>query len=502
MNSPESVKKNIHLVLLDKIRVGERLRSNLVSSLVGDFQTSFQKSPGLFSAIGVKEAEDVEGIYDLIYGETRLTAIKTLHFLRLPAYYNGEVLPQDFMPVLILPKGLTKAQYLRIEMEENSMRKDFTIQDLGRAVKKVAMLEMSIEEAEKVEEAEKLKEKENLVPPQTPQETTSSRVEDEETEEVHAPSSILNLFQAQKPSAEIMQRAAEKIFPDLSPETAKAKAKLAVTVVDAIDSGSPLGEALKGVSTDKEAREIIKAVSVQDLRATLTRHQGQGFSSKRFNLILGDCVEELPKLEHKSFDVCITDTLSGVEKNIFRVPSLGDVKETAFEEFMRVTPLILKSVSKLCKDKAHLYLSCDINNYHLLKEMVLSSCPNKSWQIPSAPFIQYNPQGGRVIYPGFTPRSSYSVWLYAYREKQEYKTINDVLELDPTIKDPYPAEKPIEALKALLSRSTTTGDSVLDFMAGSGNILKACHDLKLVVTAIEKDPAYFERMQTTVKGLI
>jgi DNA modification methylase len=45
------------------------------------------------------------------------------------------------------------------------------------------------------------------------------------------------------------------------------------------------------------------------------------------------------------------------------------------------------------------------------------------------------------------------------------------------------------------------GDKVLDFMAGTGSVIPACHELKLSCTAIELEAEYYGRMLERVQGL-
>lgn len=56
----------------------------------------------------------------------------------------------------------------------------------------------------------------------------------------------------------------------------------------------------------------------------------------------------------------------------------------------------------------------------------------------------------------------------------------------------HPAEKPIELLKKLISKSAKPGDRILDTHGGSMSIAIACHDLGFDLDLYEIDADYFK----------
>ena len=56
----------------------------------------------------------------------------------------------------------------------------------------------------------------------------------------------------------------------------------------------------------------------------------------------------------------------------------------------------------------------------------------------------------------------------------------------------HPAEKPLDLLKCLISKSTKEGDLILDCFAGSGSTLIACKELKRDFIGIELAKEYSE----------
>ena len=299
---------------------------------------------------------------------------------------------------------------------------------------------------------------------------------------------------------EAVKKTAEQLYEGKAGGGYTQAVKDSLQVVHAMESSPELAAKLEKVKDQSEARKVLKNHAQDEQRKVLALEQGKTFSGKMHDVIHGDCLVELKKLPAKTFDVCCTDPIYGIDAGGFgnsggRMSAFNHNYNDSLENFQRIMPQALKEVSRVLKDKAHIYLACDIRNLPLLRRYLEeSSDRNNPWRIPSAPFIQYKLAGGRVPHPGYTPRRSYELWLYAYRgEKIEYRLINDVIECESDRTETHGAGKPKDLLKTFLNRSCMPGDKVIDFMAGSGSILPAAHELKLRCTAIELDTSYYGR---------
>ena len=445
----------------------DRFRKNCSEDLIAKLQDSIGKYPGLLSAPGVKELPS--GDYELVFGETRLRAIEGMHDLGQAVFYNGRELEEGEIPVLVLVGGLGELELLTAELEENTLREGFTFLEESAAIARIAALQQK------------------LLDINTP-------LDSEKEESVKISNEAIKLTTAQ-------------IFEGAADSNHTKQVKLAVVVAKAVTEGGALGNLLAGATNANEANKIIQKHKESEQRVVLANAQGKTFSSDKHTVLHGDCLEEMKKITAR-FDVCLTDPIYGIGANKF-ADGGGKIKGSSHdyddspETFRKVMPEALKLMTKLMKPAAHIYIACDIRNYFLIREYLeAASDKTNPWKIPNAPIIQYKLAGGRVPYPGYTFRRSWEMWIYAYRgDKQEYQLINDVIECVSDKTETIGAAKPVDLLKTFLRRSCMPGNTVLDFMAGSGGILKACHELKLLCTAIESSKEQYGRCLERIKEL-
>ena len=467
---------NIQFIPLKDIIVKEdRFRKLFSEKNLSSLQDSISNGPGLINAITLKPN------LELNTGESRFKAISILHDIGLPVKYHGKIVPEGMIPAIIVEEIEDELEFLKAELEENTCREGFTYLEEAQAIARIAAIQQAIIE--------------------------KNRKPLEERKADAAKKHILGI-PLTKISPEAIKQTAEKVYEGKSGGGYNKTVKDSITIVNAMETNPELAKKLVKAKDMTEAQKILKKSAEEDLRTKLALDQGKSFNSSIHTIIHGDCLVELPKIQSKTFDVCLTDPIYGIDAGSFgnsagRMDNFDHSYDDSIETFKRVLPTALKEISRILKDKAHLYLACDLRNYFLLKEYVEKSSDRENpWRIPNAPFIQYKLAGGRVPHPGFTPRRSYEVWLYAYRgEKQEYKLINDVIECESDRTETHGAGKPKELLKTFLNRSCMPGDKVIDFMAGSGSLLPAAHELKLKATLIEIETAYYGRILERMKEL-
>lgn len=479
MSSAQSEVRFIPIV--DVVIPKNRFRTLFTERNLTGLQDSISTGHGLINAITLRPS------MELNTGESRLKAISILHDLGLPVLYQGKKVPEGHVPAIIVETDLDEIAFLKAELHENTAREGFTYLEEAAAIAKIATLEQGLINAAK-------------------------KPLEERKAEAAAKSGLGPLgIPLSQISKEAVKKTAEKVFEGNSGAYYDKQVKDSLVIMNAMEKNPDLATKLQKAPNMSEAQKILKKHAEADQRSNLALAQGKTFSNKVHSVIHGDCLEEMAKLPEASFDVCLTDPIYGIDAHKFadgagKMGNFEHTYEDTLENFKTVLPKALKQVSRLLKERAHIYLACDIRNYHLLKEMLAaSSDPNNPWRIPNAPFIQYKVGGGRVPHPGYTPRRSYELWLYAYRgDKQEYKLINDVIECMSDRSDEasrFGACKPKDLLKTFLSRSCMPGDKVIDFMAGSGSVIPACHELKLRCTAIEIVADQYGRCLERVKEL-
>lgn len=453
-----------------------RFRKTFSEKNLSDLQESISNGPGLINAITLRPNMEINT------GESRLKAITILHNLMFPVRYHGEIVPDGTIPAIIIAGLEDEISYLQAELHENTCRENFTFLEEAQAVAKIAALQQALINKEK-----------------TPSTGESSAAEEKKF--------VLSI-PLKSISKEAITKTAEQIYDGQSGGGFTQVVTDSIKLVNIMENHPELAAKIGKAKDMTEAQKMLRKHAEDETRTTLARVQGKSFNNKIHNIIHGDCLVELPKIESESFDVCLTDPIYGINAGAFgnaagKMSNFNHNYDDSLETFKQVLPKALKEISRILKPRAHIYLACDLRNYFLLREFLeQSSDRHNPWKIPNAPFIQYKIAGGRVPHPGFTPRRSYELWLYAYRgEKQEYRLINDVIECESDRTESHGAGKPKDLLKTFLNRSCMPGDKVIDFMAGSGSILPAAHELKIKCTAIEIDAAYYGRCIERLKEL-
>ena len=166
----------------------------------------------------------------------------------------------------------------------------------------------------------------------------------------------------------------------------------------------------------------------------------------------------------------------------------GDLKghfyDDSYETWLETMRVFAAASFALAKPSAHAYVFCDLDRFPELRDFMSKA----GWTAHRTPIVWHNPDGFRAPWPDRGPQRKYELILYAVKgDKKTTKLAGDVLMYRKDAQVGHPAQKPVELLKDLLSRSALPGDVVFDPFAGSGATLEACHALMLTCTGVEKD---------------
>lgn len=117
-------------------------------------------------------------------------------------------------------------------------------------------------------------------------------------------------------------------------------------------------------------------------------------------------------------------------------------------------------IHRVLKKNAHFYLFCDQETMFVAKP-VAEECGFKFWK----PLIWRKDTIGM----GYHYRSLYEVVLFFEKGKRKLHDLGipDVLDA-PRVRNGYPAEKPPQLVKVLVSQSSSEGEVVVDPFMGSG----------------------------------
>lgn len=469
-------------VQIKKIVISEnRMRKNFDSQVIIDMQEEFSKPQGMINPITLIDKGDT---FELITGETRFRAVKALAEIGIGSYYNGADVPAGFIMATVYPDTLTELEKLEIEFSENVLRAQFTLAEKTSAEARLIKLrQIQLNVASGKLDASQI---------------TEETVDNMSSIEV---------------SLEAKMDIAKATYGEVSPSAVR-KMTDTLTIDSALKSGGDLAKELESATSTSQALKMIDRHSRKESAKILAQTVGTNFSNKMHTLIKGDAITEMRVLHSSGvkFTCCLTDPPYGIgADNFANAPADGAVRklhsyDDSLASWQKFMPLALKGMTALMEREAHVYLFCDIRRFPLLANYLSSvGDPDNPWEIAQTPIIMPKPpQYGLVPNPGFTPRRTYEVILFAWRgKKREYGLIPDVLPTSQILAGTlHGAEKPIDVLEILLKRSCLAGDHVLDFTCGSGSVFEAAHNLKIKATGIEIDETSFGLSTQRIKKLI
>jgi len=213
-------------------------------------------------------------------------------------------------------------------------------------------------------------------------------------------------------------------------------------------------------------------------------------------LINSDAMETLAKLKSESIDLCVTDPPYRITTAGNR--GVGGIFDTKKNPHIRSGKVFgdnsikfsdwLPEVYRVLKPKTHFYFF--VNSLNL--QEALNEGTKAGFKIHN--ILIWKKQNA-------TPNKFYmknSEFIIFFRKGKE-RWINDmstkqILEFKNPIgkQKIHPTEKPQDLLEVLVANSSNEKETVLDPFAGSGNLGRACKNLKRNFILIEKDASFFK----------
>lgn len=312
-------------------------------------------------------------------------------------------------------------------------------------------------------------------------------------------------------------------------ELAKAEGRPAPAMSDlAEDYLSPKRSGMKDSSGDKQyamrllvaphlsdpdvakAKHVDEAIGILRRKADAARHAemarvvGASFSAKDHTLLQGDCIALMAGMAPESFDVILTDPPYGIDAQDFGdaggrlVAQTHEYDDVGGADWAALMTRFAEQSFKVAKKEAHLYVCCDIDKFHYLKEIL----QEVGWYVHRTPLINYKLDGSRVPLPEHGPQRKWELVLYAIKGWRKVTRIySDVIETRGDANLAHGAQKPVALYENLLKRSVRPGDTVIDPFAGTGTIFPAAHSLLCKATGIEIDEVYAGVAAERLKGL-
>ena len=245
-------------------------------------------------------------------------------------------------------------------------------------------------------------------------------------------------------------------------------------------------------------------------------------------LILGDCLDELPKIFDKNIDLVLTDPPYGTTqckwdivipfesmwKELKRVikdnTAIAIFGTEPFSSYLRLSNLSWFKYDWIWnKNSSTGFMNAKLRPMNTIELISIFSngrtSPNKISN------MVYNPQGliehNKIAKSGNKPNKENS----KFRENsspankdgyiQKYTNYpKNYLEFGYQKKAIHPTQKPVALLEYLIKTYTNENDTVLDFTMGSGSTGVACKNLNRNFIGIEKDENYYNIAKQRIEG--
>ena len=382
----------------------------------------------------------------LVAGERRLRAIRDMWMLGGTLVYDGQQIPENFVPYTSLG-SMTELEAEEAEWEENYGRKDLTWQEQAAARAKLHRIRSMQAQAQG---------RLHTVADTAVELTGRSDGSYQETvrKEIIVAKHLHN------------------------PEVAKAK-------------------------STEEAFKILKRQENTQRNIVLAQTVGKTFTQSIHEIHNVNCLDWMRTTDQR-FDVILTDPPYGMGADKFGDGGNGRLANNEhhykddFDSWRTLMEQWAPLSFAVAKPEAHAYVFCDIDNFPLLKQIMREA----GWYVFRTPFICTKPGSGRVPLPDMGPRRQYETILYAIKGKKKTTAIYpDVITTTADAGLQHGAQKPVALFEDLLRRSVRPGDCVLDSFAGSGTILPAAHTFKCKAVALEMNPEYYGICLKRAQGL-
>ena len=243
--------------------------------------------------------------------------------------------------------------------------------------------------------------------------------------------------------------------------------------------------------------------------------------NKKCDLILGDCLKELPKIEEGSVNMIFADPPYFLSNDGFSVHAGKRVsvnkgewdRSRGFTENLEFTRKWISLCKKILTDNGTMWVSGTLHNVYLigfvLEETGFKIINDVSWFKPNGPphlACRYFAHSHEMILWAKKNKNSRHVFNYDLMKKWDAsndfiknkgKQMRSVWSIPLTPQrekshGKHPTQKPEELLKRIVLSSTNKGETVLDPFMGSGTTGVVSLNFGRNFKGIEIDKNYFE----------
>ncbi len=244
-------------------------------------------------------------------------------------------------------------------------------------------------------------------------------------------------------------------------------------------------EGMYNSGTPKE--EIIEIQNEKNIN--LTKEKLDELVEEDYNqLIIGDCLKEIPKLKDGIIDCLIIDPPYGINYQSGYKKEKNDKMKGDTEEAFKLLDKSLEKVKPKLKKNSHIYVFTSWKVFEKVKPIV-----EKYFEVKNC-LIWNKAEWGMGDLTG-NYAEKYEMIIFATQGKRklysERRPVN-VLDYISTYNEEHPTQKPIALLKELITNSTKENELIFDYFAGSGSTLKASKECGRKWLGVEIDEGYLE----------
>ena len=210
------------------------------------------------------------------------------------------------------------------------------------------------------------------------------------------------------------------------------------------------------------------------------------------NVLCGNCIEEMSKMQGESIDLILTDPPFGID--LGKSQKFSDQK-TYEDDRYTVFDMLDKAIQqcyRVLKQDRHMLIFFAEEFYSDVKSLL----EKHGFWVHPLPLIW---EKGSGSYPSQSTTfvHSYESFFHVMKGKRKLNGFpRDVFPYKrvPPDKKIHPTEKPTDMLRDLINLTTLAGEIVLDPFAGSGATIIAARETNRQGIGIELDPVYHEKI--------
>lgn len=272
----------------------------------------------------------------------------------------------------------------------------------------------------------------------------------------------------------------------------------AMQIAEAVRAFPNLAEA----KTASEIKSAYKGLQrTQQTMDALVSYEETIKRSKEFVLVQRDAVEYLKGLGDNSIDLFFTDPPYGIDIHNLAMTTGGKTggelttTGTTYNDSEGYAKTLLERFAvesyRITKDTGHAYIFCAPSHFAWLSERMASA----GWLVAPRPVVWIKRESGQNNQPEKWFSAGYEFILFA-RKPSSCLILQgrlDWLQCDPVLPSVriHQAEKPVALCKELISRCCMPGGYLVDPCMGSGAIIQAGVEMKVLSLGCEKEQSTY-----------